>query len=78
MKKTQNECQVSQDILDDIEEALNNNRPELLRSIEIENLRNGLKVLLASGMFELHPATISLLVLDEALADAHTHWIAPG
>lgn len=66
MKKTQNECQVSQDILDTIEKALDNNRPELLRGIEIKNLRNGLKVLLASGMFELHPATISLLVLEEA------------
>lgn len=66
MKKTQNECQVSQEILDAIKEALDNNQPELLRSIKIEDLRNGLKVLLASGMFELHPATISLLVLEEA------------
>lgn len=66
MKTTQNECQVSQEILNAIKEALDNNWPELLRSIKIEDLRNGLKVLLASGMFELHPATISLLVLEEA------------
>ena len=66
MKKTQNECQVSQEILNAIAKALNNNQPKSLQSIETTSLLNGLKVLLASGMFELHPATISLLVLKEA------------